>query len=75
MSSQRTVVLSHYVYTRAALAQAISDFEQLCTVRANSHEDTMRLEITTAQHGAPDTDVISEFLNYLLGLSAQELLR
>jgi hypothetical protein len=75
VSSQRSVVLSHYVYTSAALAQATSDFEQFCSVSATSDEDSTRLEITAAQAAAPDADVISEFLNYLLGLSSQELLR
>jgi hypothetical protein len=58
-------------YTLAATTRAADAFKHLCRVRMRSVGDEFHVVIE-----APDgrTGVVDEFLNYVLALSAQELL-
>jgi hypothetical protein len=65
-----THTLTRRVYTIAALTQTVEAFADICNASLTESEDAFILQITCT--GDQGTD---EFLNYALGLSAQELLR
>ena len=65
-----TTVLSRRIYTQEALQHTIEAFEKTCVASFTMERDTYVLQIT-----APQRQICDEFLNYVLGLSAQELLR
>lgn len=62
--------LTRRIYTRDALQQTIEVFADLCKVSFKTEQDSFALQVT-----APQPQISDEFLNYALGLSAQELLR
>lgn len=62
--------LSRRIYTRDALQNTINAFANICGARYTEEPDAFALQIT-----APQEQLCDEFLNYVLGLSAQELLR
>jgi hypothetical protein len=66
------VMLTHDVYTPAAIEQTIVAFHHLCEVEARIDGEAthVRFDLKT---GGPST-VPDDFLNYVLELSAQELL-
>ena len=65
-----TIELTRRIYTDEALHQTIKAFANLCTASFTIEEDAYMLQVTAAQPQISD-----EFLNYALGISAQELLR
>ena len=62
-------VLSHEIYTTSAIDAGIAAFAHLLTATVE-HQD----RDTTITIIAATDDVVAELLNYVLGLSAQELL-
>jgi hypothetical protein len=65
-----TIRLTQQVYTPEALRQTVAAFSDHCVASFSTEEESYVLEITT-----PKQQVKDEFLNYALGLSAQERLR
>jgi hypothetical protein len=59
------------VYTATAIQRACRDFEQLCTVTVHPRNNETHIRITPLVVNA---SIVDEFLNYVLALSAQELL-
>jgi len=66
------LLLTADVYTLAAAKQAAAEFRHLCRVDVQSAGDDTRVTIT--ELSASRAAVVDEFLNYVLALSAEELL-
>jgi hypothetical protein len=67
----REFALSADIYTLAAIERAAQDFSQLCTVAIEPGHGEIRVRFTPI---VSRQDLMEEFLNYVLGLSAAELL-
>jgi hypothetical protein len=65
-----TITLTRRIYTPDAIQQTVEAFANICTASVTSREEAHILRVT-----APRPQVMDEFLNYALALSAQELLR
>jgi hypothetical protein len=65
-----TIRLTRQIYTLEALQQTVAAFAGHCDASFSAEEESHVLQITTTNQQVKD-----EFLNYVLGLSAQEKLR
>jgi len=65
-----TIMLTLRIYTPNALQQTVEAFAKICTASVTTQKEAHILRVT-----APQPQVMDEFLNYALALSAQELLR
>jgi hypothetical protein len=65
-----TTTLTRRIYTHDALQRTVEVFSNICAASFTTEHDAYLLQIT-----APQRQISDEFLNYALGLSAQELLR
>ena len=63
--------LTAMIYTLEATIKAAEAFKHLCRVRVYPANDETRV---TLEVGERQANVVDEFLNYVLALSAQELL-
>ena len=65
-----TIRLTRQIYIAEALRQTVVAFAGHCNASFSTEEESYVLQITTTEQQVKD-----EFLNYALGLSAQERLR
>ncbi len=68
-----SVLLSDYVYTYEAASQAAALFADCCSVELTNLGDTTQV-ILTPLPDAP-TNIAQEYLNYVLGLSVEHILK
>jgi hypothetical protein len=65
------IALTPAIYTHEAVVSAAEAFQHLCRVHIRSTDGDVRIAIDVPTNRA---EIVDEFLNYLLGLSAQQLL-
>lgn len=67
----KELCLANVIYTDAAIRQTAADYENLCSVEIFPTSGGTRVRIYVADSNPL---LVDEFLNYALGLSAEELL-
>ena len=68
-----SALLSDYVYTYEAASEAAAVFSDYCTVELTNLGDTIQVTLTPLPT-AP-TNIAQEYLNYVLGLSVEHILK
>lgn len=69
VNQPKPILLSHYIYMPQAIQEAIASFSNHCHVSSRMLDDSTELEVSPLVQ--TDVDIVGEFLNYILGLSAK----